>query len=140
MSKSEHDRIKDNRRSISRLERALGELELIARRRPVAYVPSQPVAFAPAFLADTPAADDGAPLAASDFVTFEGCDDFYENTTQKTVTVTVTICNDDEDFDMAVDVGGAKKTTVGPGKCKTIIVEIPAGKSLHADRNGRYRV
>jgi hypothetical protein len=74
----------------------------------------------------------------SGFVSIEGCDNFFENTGERPITKTVTICNDDV-FDMEVDIDGKKITTIPEKKCKTIIVTIPKNKSLHVDRNGRYR-
>ena len=134
MAKTEHERIKENRRSISAIERKLTQLERTLNVIPAQVGYAQPfsVSFATpvtAFAAET----------ANGFVPFEGCDDFFENTTDAEVTKTVTICNEDEHFEMIVDVDGTEVTRIDVGKCKTIVVKIPAGKSLHADKNGKYR-
>lgn len=75
----------------------------------------------------------------SGFVPIELCDNFFENTGDRPVTKTVTICNDDDAFEMQVDIEGAEVTTIPAKKCKTIVVTIPKKKSLHVDHTGRYR-
>lgn len=62
-----------------------------------------------------------------------------ENTTKKPITKTVTICNDDTSFAMSVTVGDDEVAEIEAGRSKTIVVEVPAGKSLDIDRPGRYQ-
>ena len=76
---------------------------------------------------------------ADGYITFEDCDPIITNTTSRPTTITVTICNTDT-FPMDVDVGDGTIATIPAGGCRTLIVEIPAGKSLHANRDGKYKL
>ncbi|HLV00345.1 MAG TPA: hypothetical protein VKZ59_03710 [Acidobacteriota bacterium] len=136
MAKAEDKKIFEAKRSIGRLQRRVGALEAAIKSSPDFYFLTPTVPIPPPYKGTSDVASE---TTADGFLTFEGCDDFFENTTDQMVTKTVTIRNEDEDFSMTVDIDGKEITRIDPGKCKTFVVTIPAGKSLHADRNGRYR-
>lgn len=137
MAKTESEKNLEVKRSVGRLQRRVELLEKAVSAGPSAYwsTPSGQIAIRPPACS----ACAGSETTGDGFISFEGCDKFFENTTDATVTVTVTICNDDPDFPMDVDIDDKIITGIDVGKCKTIVVKIPAGKSLHANRNGRYR-
>jgi hypothetical protein len=137
---SEHDRIKKNTQSIGSINRRLGQIEqvlgsgvkqwpgLAARSNYTFVFGANPFEFDGAVAA----------TAAGTWVQFNACDNFYENTTKETKTVTVTIKHNSGGLNMVVDIDGTEVTEIEDGKTKTIIVDIPAGKSLHANKNGEY--
>lgn len=78
--------------------------------------------------------------AAGIWIPFVTCEEFYQNTTGKAVTITITIKNTSKSATMSVDASGTKIAEIPPGTTRTLVVEIPAGGFLHADANGEYLV
>ena len=72
----------------------------------------------------------------------ESCDNFVENTSKGSKTVTVKIKNTDEDFGWVPDIDdvNVSEEHIEPGKTKTYIINLEPGKSLHANGKGKYEV
>ena len=75
--------------------------------------------------------------AAGTWISLEECDNFCKNTTNETVRKTVIIKNTDS-FSLGIDIDGTIVDSIPGGKTREIIVDIPAGKTLHAQGNGEY--
>lgn len=138
---SEHDRIKKNTQSISNINRRLDQIVQVlgsgVKQLPGLAAPSN---YSFVFGASPFELGGAVPATAAGIGNpFKGCDDFYKNTTAQTKTVTVTIKNTSSSDTMTVDVDGVEVTRIGPGDTQTIIVDIPAGKSVHANENGEYQ-
>jgi hypothetical protein len=122
------------------IERLRNKVSVLEAARPHASLRKRGLALNPAF---GPWLLGDIAMAAPDLtnaIPFKRCDNFLENTTQGKVTKTVTICNDDDGFEMIVDIDGTEVTKIDPEKCKTIVVQLEKGKALHADHDGRYRI
>lgn len=79
--------------------------------------------------------------AAGIWIPFAGCKDFYQNTTNRAVTITITIRNKSKNSTMFVDVSGTKVAEIPPGETLTLVIELPAdGGFIHADVDGEYLV
>lgn len=83
------------------------------------------------------------------WIDFDANYEFYKNTTEGPVKLTITVKNKEE-FDMTVyrtksDKSGSitnmgTVVTVPAGKCKTFTVEVPAGQGLAADQAGSFMI
>lgn len=136
----EQERINANIRAIGELESRLATLERALQGGLSAMTPT---ISAPPFTLTIAGAAPSPALALStafddNWIPIEYCDNFYENTTSVPREVTVSIKNDSEVIDMTVDIDGSKVAEIPKGKAKTIIVTIPAGKSLHVNAPGKY--
>ena len=139
---SEHDRIANNAQALETFNLRLSAVEQKLNPQMQTVINTDQGNYCFAFEPNTTPIDDSAQVAllTAGFTAFEEGEKFYRNLTSKTVIVTITIKNTDDDFSMDVKVAGKVVTTISKGKTVTITVEVPAGKSIKADKQGEYRV
>lgn len=136
---TEHERIEKNTKDISMINRRIDQIQRLLG----SDVQAKPVLAAHStysFVFGSTPVELGATIATKavgEWLPLIGCHHFYENTTDEPQTVTITIKNT-SNFTMYVDKDGTAVTDLAVGETKTIIVVIPAGSWLHADRDGEY--
>ena len=142
---TEHERIEKNTKSIGIVSRRLDQIEQLLGGE---FKPQPAFAARPTYsfvFGATPFELGGAvaATAAGIWVSFKRCEKFYKNTTQHSEKVTITIRNNALVDTMTVDIvnidgamDGIDNSEIEAGHTDTIILDLPAGKSLHADQDG----